>query len=156
MLVRRDAGIETPPTSRASGRGAGISARPRRWWTRARSSTNGACAHQTWSVDGAAALAQPWRGDRLQAAPGVTVHQIPVEQNIGTMMVAGEVDAVVHYIVNDNLVDRSTSICGIIRRRAGCSPIRRRGVRYHQKTGLYPINHGMVVKRALRPRSIPG
>src|SRR5258708_8065392 len=23
------------------------------------------------------------------------------------------------------------------------------GVRYYQKTGLYPINHGMVVKRAL-------
>ncbi len=82
--------------------------------------------------------------------PGVTVHQIPVEQNIGTMMVAGEVDAVVHYIVNDNLVDRSTIDLWNhpAARRLFADPVAE-GVRYHQKTGLYPINHGMVVKRAL-------
>jgi len=48
-------------------------------------------------------------------------------KNIGTMMVAGEVDAVVHYIVNDNLVDAAPSICGIIRRRAAVRRSGRRG-----------------------------
>ena len=39
--------------------------------------------------------------------PGVTIHQIPREKNIGTMMVSGELDATLMYIVADNLVDRS-------------------------------------------------
>src|SRR5882672_5970024 len=41
--------------------------------------------------------------------PGVTIKQIPAEKSIGGMMLSGELQAVIHYIVNPNLVDRSTA-----------------------------------------------
>ena len=39
--------------------------------------------------------------------PGVTVHTIPQDKSIGSMMLSGELQAALHYIVNDNLIDRS-------------------------------------------------
>ena len=39
--------------------------------------------------------------------PGVTVNQIPADKSIGSMMLAGELDAVLHYLSGRNLVDRS-------------------------------------------------
>src|SRR3974390_3190190 len=74
--------------------------------------------------------------------PGVTIHQIPAEKSIGSMMASGELEAVIHYIVNKNLVDRSTvdlanhpDIKFIFPDPAA------EGVRYYRKTGIYPINH---------------
>ena len=80
--------------------------------------------------------------------PGVTVNQIPADKSIGSMMLAGELDAVLHYLSSRNLVDRS---------RADLShhpdfkylfadPIAE-GIRYYRKTGLVPINHQAVVRR---------
>ncbi len=80
--------------------------------------------------------------------PGVTVRQIPADKSIGAMMLAGELDAVLHYLVDRNLVDRS---------RADLAshpdfkflfpdPIAE-GIRYYRKTGLVPINHQAVVRR---------
>jgi len=80
--------------------------------------------------------------------PGVTVNQIPADQSIGSMMLKGELDAVLHYLSGRNLVDRS---------RADLAhhpdfkylfddPIAE-GVRYYRKTGLLPINHQTVVRR---------
>ena len=39
--------------------------------------------------------------------PGVTIHQIPAEKNIGTMMLAGELDAALYYLTDPHLVHRS-------------------------------------------------
>lgn len=80
--------------------------------------------------------------------PGVVVKQIPADKSIGSMMLAGELDAVLHYLANRNLVDRS---------RADLTshpdfkylfpdPVAE-GIRYYRKTGLYPINHQAVVRR---------
>ena len=151
MLVRRDAGIETPADLKGKRVAVPEYQQTAALWTR------GALQHE-WGVR---AADMEWWMERppshshggatgFKAPPGVTVHQIPVEQNIGTMMVAGEVDAVVHYIVNDNLVDRSTIDLWNhpAARRLFADPVAE-GVRYHKKTGLYPINHGMVIKRAL-------
>ena len=41
--------------------------------------------------------------------PGVTINQIPHDKNFGSMMISGELHGVVHYIVNANMVDRSTA-----------------------------------------------
>jgi 4,5-dihydroxyphthalate decarboxylase len=82
--------------------------------------------------------------------PGVTVNQIPVEKSIGSMMVAGELDAVIFYLVDRNLIDRSTVD---LHHHPDIKPLfpdpQAEGVRFYRKTGLYPINHGMVIKREL-------
>lgn len=82
--------------------------------------------------------------------PGVTVNQILVEKNIGSMMVAGELDAVIFYLVDPNLIDRSTVD---LHHHPDIKPLfpdpQAEGVRFYRKTGLYPINHGMVIKREL-------
>ena len=82
--------------------------------------------------------------------PGVTVNQIPPEKNIGGMMLAGELDAVMYYLVDPNLIDRSTAD---LSNHPDIKPLfpdpLAEGVRYYRKTGLYPINHGMVIKREL-------
>jgi len=82
--------------------------------------------------------------------PGVTIHQIPPEKSIGAMMVAGELDATLHYLTHRNLVDRSRvdldhhpAIKTLFP-----DPVAE-GVRYYKKTGIYPINHGMVVRREI-------
>lgn len=81
---------------------------------------------------------------------GVTIHQIPAEKSIGSMMLSGELDAVIHYLRHNNLVDRSTAdlhnhpdICTLF------PDPQAEGVRYYRKTGIYPINHGMVVRREI-------
>jgi 4,5-dihydroxyphthalate decarboxylase len=84
------------------------------------------------------------------APPGVTIHQIPKEKNIGTMMASGELHATLLYIRDANLIDRSTID---LHNHPDVQPLfpdaDAEGARYYRKTGLYPINHGMVVKRAV-------
>jgi 4,5-dihydroxyphthalate decarboxylase len=82
--------------------------------------------------------------------PGVTVNQIPEEKSIGSMMLARELDAVIFYLVDPNLIDRSTVD---LHHHPDIKPLfpdpLAEGVRFYRKTGLYPINHGMVIKREL-------
>jgi 4,5-dihydroxyphthalate decarboxylase len=84
------------------------------------------------------------------APPGITIHTVPPEKNLGGMMLAGEVDALLHYIVNDNLVDRSTAD---LWNHPDVKPLFpdpvAESVRYYRKTGIFPINHAMVVKREI-------
>jgi 4,5-dihydroxyphthalate decarboxylase len=84
---------------------------------------------------------------------GVTVNQIPPEKSIGSMMLSGELDAVIFYLLDRNLIDRSTLD---LRSHPEIKPLfpdpLAEGVRFYRKTGLYPINHGMVIKRELAER----
>jgi len=85
--------------------------------------------------------------------PGVTVNQIPADKNIGSMMLSGELQAVMFYLVDPNLIDRSTAD---LHNHADFKSLfpdpAAEGVRYFRKTGIYPINHGMVIKRDLAER----
>ena len=151
ILVRRDAGIETPADLAGKRVGVPEYQQTAALWTR------GVLEHEFgvapkdmtfWmernpdhSHAGATGFAPP---------PGVTIHQIPHESSIGAMMLAGELDAAIHYIVNPNLIDRSTAdlwhhpdIKTLFPDPAA------EGVRYYRKTGLYPINHGMVIRREI-------
>ncbi len=89
------------------------------------------------------------------AAPaGVTIDQIPPEKSIASMMLAGELDACMAYFGGSpGLIDRSTVDL------ANHSNIRPlfpdptvEGIRYYKKTGIYPINHGMALKRVVFER----
>ena len=80
--------------------------------------------------------------------PGVVVKQIPADKSIGAMMLSGELDAVLHYLANRNLVDRSRADLASHPdfKYLFPDPIAE-GIRYYRKTGLYPINHQAVVRR---------
>jgi 4,5-dihydroxyphthalate decarboxylase len=84
---------------------------------------------------------------------GVTIHQIPPEKSIGSMMLSGELHATLLYVVNANLIDRSKAD---LSNHPDIRPLfpdaDAEGARYYAKTGIYPINHGMVVKREIAER----
>jgi 4,5-dihydroxyphthalate decarboxylase len=81
---------------------------------------------------------------------GVTVHQIPASTNIGEMLTRGELDATLLYLSGRNLVDRSRIDLSTHPRVRPLFPDRAaEGRRYYAKTGIYPINHTVVVRRAL-------
>jgi 4,5-dihydroxyphthalate decarboxylase len=151
VLVRRDAGIEVPADLKGKRVGVPEYQQTAALWTR------GVLQHEFgvapadmefWmertpehSHGGATGFTPP---------PGVTIHQIPPEGSIGAMMLAGELDAALHYLVNPNLVDRSSAD---LWHHAHMKPLFAdpvaEGARYYKKTGLYPINHAMVVRRRL-------
>jgi 4,5-dihydroxyphthalate decarboxylase len=82
--------------------------------------------------------------------PGATVNQIPPEKSIGSMMVSGELQACMSYNRHSDVIDRSTVDLEshpdirplFVDSAAEC-------IRYYKKTGIYPINHGMAVKRGV-------
>jgi 4,5-dihydroxyphthalate decarboxylase len=80
--------------------------------------------------------------------PGVTVNQIPADKSIGSMMLSGELDAVLHYLSGRNLVDRSRAdLAGNPDFKYLFADPVAEGIRYYRKTGLLPINHQTVVRR---------
>jgi len=80
--------------------------------------------------------------------PGVVVKQIPADKSIGAMMLAGELDAALHYLSGRNLVDRSRADLASHPdfKYLFPDPVAE-GIRYYHKTGLFPINHQAVVRR---------
>jgi len=110
----------------------GVSARDMEWWME---------RTPTHSHRGAVGFAPP---------AGVVIKQVPADKSLGSMMLAGEIDATVHYIRRTNLVDRSTLDLANHRDIKPLFPDPlAEGVHYFKRTGLFPINHGMVIKRAL-------
>ena len=82
--------------------------------------------------------------------PGVTVNRIPPSTNIGEMLLTGELDATLLYLTDKNLVDRSRVDVIGSGKVAPLFPDKvAEGQRFFKKTGLYPINHCVVVRRAL-------
>ena len=81
---------------------------------------------------------------------GVKFNRIPADDSIGAMLSDGRLDATLLYLTDNNLVDRS-------RIRLEGNPAFKQlfadpaaeGRRYYQKTELFPINHGMVVRRSI-------
>ena len=82
--------------------------------------------------------------------PGVMVNQIPAHKNIGEMLLARELDATLLYLASPNLVDRSTAD---LSKHKDIGPLfpdsATEGNRYFSKTGIFPINHGMIVRRSI-------
>jgi 4,5-dihydroxyphthalate decarboxylase len=151
ILARRDAGIDSPVDLKGKRVGVPEYQQTAALWTR------GVLQHEFgvaprdmefWmertpdiSHAGATGFTPP---------PGVTIHQIPAEKNIGSMMLSGELDATLLYLREANLVDRSTAD---LWNHPDIKPVFpdpvAEGIRYFRKTGIYPINHGMVIKREI-------
>jgi 4,5-dihydroxyphthalate decarboxylase len=81
---------------------------------------------------------------------GVRLNEIPGSTNIGEMLVNGELDATLLYLSNRNLVDRSIidiDTVNIVKPLFADKLAETR--RYFSKTGIYPINHTVVIRREL-------
>jgi 4,5-dihydroxyphthalate decarboxylase len=155
ILVRREAGIRAPADLRGKRVGVPEYQQTSVIWCR------GILEHEF----GVRATEMEWfmeRGaDKSHGAstgfsppPGIRLNRIPPGTDIGRMMVEGELDAVFHYLKERNLVDRSTIDLS-------CDPRvttlfadpAAEAQRYFAKTGIYPINHCVVVRRALLERN---
>jgi len=154
ILVRRAAGIERPEDLK--GRRVGVTEyqQTAALWTR------GALLHEWGVADRDMEFFMERTPDKshggatgFKAPDGVTVHQIPAEKNVGQMMLDGQLDAALHYRGWASSVNRSNT--DLRRHPAICtlfSDPHAEGVRYYEKTGLYPINHGMCIKREIVER----
>ena len=86
----------------------------------------------------------------FQPPAGLRFHRIPSDDSIGAMLLDGRLDATLLYITDNNLVDRSrASLEGNPKVRLLFPDPVAEGRRYYQKTGIFPINHGMVVRRSI-------
>ena len=85
---------------------------------------------------------------------GLRFSYVPPETDIAAMLLAGELDATLHYYLEPNLVDRvSTSLAGRAEVRPLFPDALAEGRRYYKKTGIYPINHCVVVRRSIFERN---
>jgi 4,5-dihydroxyphthalate decarboxylase len=82
--------------------------------------------------------------------PGVRLSYVPRDKSIGTMLVDGELDALIHFTPGQNIIDRTTvnPLTSPNVRRLFPSP-GAEAHRYYAKTGIYPINHCVVVRRSI-------
>lgn len=78
----------------------------------------------------------------------VKFNRIPVEKNIGQMMMDDELDATMLYITDRNQVDRSNVVFENNPKVRKMFPANE-GARYFQKTGIYPINHCVVIRKSI-------
>lgn len=88
------------------------------------------------------------------APKGVSVTPVPLDTNLGEMLLSGKIDAIVHYIAHGNLVDRSrVDLFNHPGARTLFPDREAESARYYKKTGIFPINHCMVIKRSVYERN---
>jgi 4,5-dihydroxyphthalate decarboxylase len=79
---------------------------------------------------------------------GIDLQYIPRDTDMGAMLASGELDAALHYLAGtNNLVDRSSRTFGP---GSGVRPLfdaRVESARYFAKTGIYPVNHCVAIRR---------
>jgi 4,5-dihydroxyphthalate decarboxylase len=154
MLLRADAGIHSPADLRGKRMGVPEFQQTAAIWGRGVLQHEfGVHTHEIeWFME---RVADKSHGGATGFAPpkGVTVHQIPPHKNIGEMLVGGELDATLLYLTDRNLVDRSRLDLSNHPRVRPMFPDREaEGRRYYAKTGIYQINHTVVVRRSLYER----
>jgi 4,5-dihydroxyphthalate decarboxylase len=155
VLVRADAGIDKPSDLR--GKRIGVPEYQQTWavWSR------GIFADEfgvqpgevTWYMERSPEKSHGG-ATGFTAPPGVTLHYIPPTTNMGEMMVKGELDATLLYLAgSNNLIDRSRID---LEKRSDMRTLfpdpAAEAKRYYTKTGMFPINHTVVVRRSVLER----
>jgi 4,5-dihydroxyphthalate decarboxylase len=154
IYVRTDRGIETPADLRGKRIGVPEYQQTAAVWAR------GVIEHEF----GVHAREMEWFMERspemshggstgFRPPDGIKLDYVPRSTNLGEMLVSGEIDAVLHYVVAQDLVDRSTID---IAKDPNIRPMFRDAAaekhRYFTKTGIFPINHAVVIRRSLHER----
>ena len=154
MLVRRDSGIETPSDLKGKRVGVPEYQQTGALWIR------GALQHEFGVSPTDMEFWMERNPDHSHAGAtgfkppkGVTINQIPYEKSIGSMMLSGELDGTLHYLAKSNLIDRSNAdLWNHPDIKSLFDDPLAEGIRYYQATGLFPINHGVVVRREIAER----
>jgi 4,5-dihydroxyphthalate decarboxylase len=151
IFVRRDAKIEAPADLKGKRVGVPEYIQTSALWTRGVLENEFGVAPKGMTFFMERVPARSHAGAiGFTAPPGVTVNQIPPEKSIGSMMLSGELDACMSYNRNQGLIDRSDAD---LETHPDIRPLfpdpAAEAIRYYKKSGIYPINHGMVVKRAV-------
>ncbi len=151
ILVRKDAGIDSPAGLKGRRIGVPEYIQTSALWTRGvlENEFSVAPSDMTFFME---RLPERCHAGAIgfKAPPGVTVNHIPPEKSIASMLLAGELDACMSYIGRQNVVDRSnTDLASHPDIKPLFADPAAEGIRYYNKTGVFPINHGMAVKRAV-------
>lgn len=157
IMVHKDAGIDSPAGLRGKKVGVPEYQQTANVWTR------GVLQHEF----GVTARDMEWfmeRGPEMSHGgatgftppPGVRLTYLSADTNLGEMLVNGQIDATLFYVPRVSLVDRSTIDLQTRPevRTLFADPIAE-GQRYYAKSGIFPINHCMVVRRSIAERE-PG
>jgi len=156
VLVRKDRGIDKPQDLKGKKLGVPEYQQTAALWTR------GVLFHEFGVSDRDVEFWMERTPDHSHAhatgfapPPGVTIKQIPKDKTMGEMIVSGELDGALYYLQGGgaNLIDRST--VDLTRHplvKTLFPDPRAEGVRYYKKTGIFPINHGFVIRRSLHER----
>lgn len=155
VLVRKDSGIETPADLKGKKLGVPEYQQTAALWTR------GYLQHEYDVHPRDIEFWMERNDDRSQGAAvgfippkDVKLNYIPNDTNMGQMLLDGKLHGALRYLAGtDNLVDRSS--VDLYRHpdfKTLFPDMHAEGVKSFQKTGLYPINHGMVIKREIVER----
>ena len=155
MLVRRDAWIDSPADLKGKRVGVPEYVQTSALWTRGvLQSEFGIAPHDMIFFMERLPTRSHGGAIGFKAPPGVTVNPIPPEKSIASMIVSGELDACMSYTGVPNVVDRSDVD---LEHHPAIKPLfsdpAAEAGRYYRKTGIFPINHGMAIKRALFERN---
>jgi 4,5-dihydroxyphthalate decarboxylase len=153
MLARKDRGINKPEDLKGKKIGVPEYQQTAALWSRG-------ILQQEWGIK-AQDIGEWWmernpehsHGGKMgfKAPPGVKLQYIPTTTDMGEMLLEGKLDGALHYLAGtNNLVDRSSADLDNHPDFKTIFPDpHAEGVRYYNKTGIYPINHGMVIKREI-------
>ena len=82
--------------------------------------------------------------------PGVTLHYMdPATQNLGSMMAEGSLDAVYVYFTGSGINRSTIDLRAHGKVRTLFPDPLAESARYYAKTGIYPINHVVILRRSL-------
>ena len=154
MIVRAGGGIAVPADLRGKRVGVPEYQQTRAVWVRgALQHEFGVAPHEIrWFMERTPEISHGG-STGFAAPPGIDLTYVPPDRDLGSMLLAGELDAAVHHFSSKTLVDRALTDL------RGCAAIRHlfpdtaaEAHRYYAATGIYPINHCVVIRRALAQR----
>ena len=85
----------------------------------------------------------------FRAPPGVRLTHIPADRNMGEMLVDGELDAIYVYFYGGGINRSTVNLFDNPRARRLFPDPGTESARYYRKTGVYPFNHTVVMRRSI-------
>ena len=155
VLVRKDSGIDQPSDLKGKKMGVPEYQQTAALWTR------GYLQHEYGVHPRDMEFWMERNDDHSQGAamgfkppPDVTLNFIPNDTNMGEMLLQGKLHGALRYLAGtNNLVDRSSvDLYKHPDFKTLFPDPHAEGVKFYNKTGIYPINHCMVIKREIVDR----